>query len=152
DALKDWGLSHRFAGSGHRAAIGNIVYDALRRRRSAAWLFDDGAPRALAFGALRLEWEETPESLPAQFEGDRFAPQPLSEAERAALGARSVDAAPAVLRADCAGWGAPLPREAYGEGWVAEARALAARPPLDLRVNRLRVDRDEVEAALRRTG
>ncbi|MCA1969023.1 MAG: MFS transporter, partial [Rhizobium sp.] len=28
DALKDWGLAHRFAGSGDRAAIGNIVYDA----------------------------------------------------------------------------------------------------------------------------
>ena len=37
EALKDWGLSHRFAGSGDRAAIGNIVYDALRRRRSAGW-------------------------------------------------------------------------------------------------------------------
>ena len=32
DALKDWGLSHRFAGGGDRAAIGNIVYDALRHR------------------------------------------------------------------------------------------------------------------------
>ncbi|TIN41125.1 MAG: MFS transporter, partial [Mesorhizobium sp.] len=30
DALRDWGLSHRFAGGGDRAAIGNIVYDALR--------------------------------------------------------------------------------------------------------------------------
>ena len=36
DALRDWGLSHRFAGAGDRAAIGNIVYDALRRRRAAA--------------------------------------------------------------------------------------------------------------------
>ncbi len=26
DALKDWGLSHRFAGSGDRSAIGNLVY------------------------------------------------------------------------------------------------------------------------------
>lgn len=32
DALKDWGLSHRFAGSGDRAAIAGLVYDALRRR------------------------------------------------------------------------------------------------------------------------
>jgi len=152
DALKDWGLSHRFAGSGDRAAIGNIVYDALRRRRSAAWLFDDGSPRALAFGALLLEWDETPESLAAQFEGDRFAPQPLSQAETAVLEARSLDAAPDVVRADCPDWCAPLLREAYGEGWVAEARALAARPPLDLRVNRLKADRDKVQAALRGTG
>ena len=40
DALKDWGLSHRFAGGGDRAAIGNIVYDALRRKRSAGWLLE----------------------------------------------------------------------------------------------------------------
>ena len=56
DALKDWGLSHRFAGSGDRAAIGNIVYDALRRKRSAGWLVDADTPRALAFGALLLEY------------------------------------------------------------------------------------------------
>ena len=31
DALKDWGLSHRFAGSKDRAAIASLVYDALRR-------------------------------------------------------------------------------------------------------------------------
>ena len=41
DALKDWGLSHRFAGSGDRAAIGNIVYDALRMKLSHAFLMDD---------------------------------------------------------------------------------------------------------------
>ena len=35
EALKDWGLAHRFAGSGDRAAIGNLVFDALRTRASA---------------------------------------------------------------------------------------------------------------------
>ena len=30
DALKAWGLAHRFAGSGDRAAIAGIVYDTLR--------------------------------------------------------------------------------------------------------------------------
>src|SRR6478752_10807748 len=78
DALRDWGLSHRFAGSGDRAAIGNIVYDALRRRRSAAWLLDSETPRALAFGALLLEWAETPESLNGRLAGDAFAPSALT--------------------------------------------------------------------------
>ena len=78
DALKDWGLSHRFAGSGDRAAIGNIVYDALRRKRSAGWLLDADTPRALGFGALLLEWNQTPEGLNAALEGDRFAPAPLT--------------------------------------------------------------------------
>ena len=37
EALKDWGLAHRFAGSGDRAAIGNLVFDALRHRASNAY-------------------------------------------------------------------------------------------------------------------
>ncbi len=149
DALKDWGLSHRFAGSGDRAGIGNIVYDALRRRRSAGWLLGSDDPRALAFGALLLEWNETPESLAAALEGDRFAPPPLSDAERAAFAGRSLDDAPAAVRADCPDWCAPLLEAAWGLDWVAEAVALSGRPPLDLRVNRLKADRAKVEAALR---
>ena len=38
DALKSWGLTHRFAGSGDRAAIAGLVYDALRRRASSAFI------------------------------------------------------------------------------------------------------------------
>ncbi|MFZ1682176.1 MAG: MFS transporter, partial [Rhizobiaceae bacterium] len=37
EALKDWGIAHRFAGSGDRAAIGTLVHDALRLRRSSEW-------------------------------------------------------------------------------------------------------------------
>ena len=48
DALKDWGLSHRFAGSGDRAAIAGLVYDALRRRASSAFVMGDETPRAVA--------------------------------------------------------------------------------------------------------
>ena len=55
DALKDWGLAHRFAGSGDRAAIGGLVFDALRRRSSAACLMGAATPRAILLGALRLE-------------------------------------------------------------------------------------------------
>ena len=55
DALKAWGLAHRFAGSGDRAAIAGIVYDALRRKASAAFLMGEGEPRALLLGMLRLE-------------------------------------------------------------------------------------------------
>ena len=49
-ALSDWGKSHRFAGSGDRAAIGNLVYDALRRRRSLAAQMGSDTPRAHGAG------------------------------------------------------------------------------------------------------
>ena len=48
DTLKDWGLSHRFAGSGDRAGIAGLVYDALRRRASSAYLMGEDTPRAIA--------------------------------------------------------------------------------------------------------
>ena len=53
DALKAWGLTHRFAGSGDRAAIAGLVYDTLRRRASSAYLMGAETPRAvLALFAL----------------------------------------------------------------------------------------------------
>ena len=54
DAMKDWGLAHRFAGSKDRAAIASLVYDALRRRASARWLMKSETPRAEMIGALLL--------------------------------------------------------------------------------------------------
>jgi 16S rRNA (cytosine967-C5)-methyltransferase len=152
DALKDWGLSHRFAGAGDRAAIGNIVYDALRRKRSAGWLVGDDTPRAIGFGALLLEWRETAQSLNQALEGDRFAPPPLSATELEAIASRPLDDAPDAIRADCPDWCAPLLEQAFGADWVKEGRALAARPPLDLRVNTISANRERVLAELAGMG
>ena len=148
EALKDWGLSHRFAGAGDRAAIGNIVYDALRRKRSAGWLLDADTPRALGFGALLLEWRQTPQALNDALEGDRFAPPPLDEGECKAIASRQIEAAPDAVRADCPDWCAPLLEQAFGKDWVAEGSALSTRPPLDLRVNALKADRARVLSEL----
>ena len=142
DALKDWGLAHRFAGSGDRAAIGNIAYDALRRRRSIAARIGSDETAALAEGALYAGWGETPETLAARLEGDRFAP--------ALVGAWDADAAmDDAARADVPDWAAPHLAATWGDDWVAEAAALAARPPLDLRANALKATRDDVLGELR---
>lgn len=152
EALKDWGLSHRFAGAGDRAAIGNIVYDALRRKRSAGWLLSAETPRALAFGALLLEWRQTPGTLNDTLDGDKFAPPPLDEPELASLASRSLDEAPDAVRADCPDWCAPLLEQAFGEAWVAESAALSNRPPLDLRVNTLKANRERMLTELSGVG
>jgi 16S rRNA (cytosine967-C5)-methyltransferase len=152
DALKDWGLSHRFAGAGDRAAIGNIVYDALRRRRSAGWLLDAETARAAAFGALLLEWGETPQSLSLALEGDRFAPAPLSETEQRVFEERRSATPPGPIAADAPDWAVPLLEAAFGADWAAETHALAGRPPLDLRANTLKASRDKVIAELAGTG
>jgi 16S rRNA (cytosine967-C5)-methyltransferase len=151
DALRDWGLSHRFAGGGDRAAIGNIVYDALRRKRSAGWLFGEDTPRAIGFGALLLEWGQTAHSLNEALDGDKFAPPLLDAGELKAAAERRLTDAPDVVRADVPDWCAPLLEQAYGEAWVEEGAALARRPPLDLRVNTLQADRAKVLAELQGT-
>ncbi|CAN7371642.1 RsmB/NOP family class I SAM-dependent RNA methyltransferase [Mesorhizobium amorphae] len=152
DALKDWGLSHRFAGGGDRAAIGNIVYDALRRRRSAGWLLGQDTPRAIGFGALLLEWGQTAQSLNDALDGDKFAPPLLDADELKALAARRPEDAPEAVRADIPDWCEPLFERAFGEAWVEEGAALATRPPLDLRVNTLQADRGKVLVELADTG
>lgn len=152
EALKDWGLAHRFAGSGDRAAIGNLVYDALRRKRSAAWMFDSDTSRAAAFGALVLESAMDGNSINNALDGDRFAPEPLTPAELVLLSSRRPQDAPDAIRADCPDWCVKLVEEAFAAGWPAEVAALAQRPPLDLRVNTLLATPAAVLAELAETG
>ena len=147
DALKDWGLSHRFAGSGDRAAIGNIAYDALRRRRSIACAMNSDEPEALAEGALYVGWGETPGTLRAKLEGDRFAPPPRGDYDPMRL-----ERAEPAIRADVPNWTVEELQATYGENWEAETRALAGRPPLDLRVNTLKSRPDAVAVELKRFG
>ena len=152
EALRDWGLSHRFAGAGDRAAIGNLVYDALRRRTSIGWRMGADTPRHLAIGAAIFEWDADPEALNASFAEDRHSPEPLSDELLAHLRMARLDAAPAHVRADVPEWLAASFEARFGSDWVAEGAALAGRPPLDLRVNTLKTNRDKAAAQLARIG
>src|ERR1700731_1803334 len=74
DGPKGWGLSHRFAGSGDRAAIAGLVYDALRRRASSSHIMADQSPRAAVLGMLRLERKLDPAAIGQLAHGARFLP------------------------------------------------------------------------------
>ncbi len=150
EALKDWGVAHRFAGSGDRAAIGNIVYDALRWRASCAWIMGADTPRALALGVLGWRRGIGADGLAAMFADDPHAPEPLSQEERGRLSASDLSGAPPHVTADIPEWLAPRFERLFGETWIAEGEALALRPALDMRVNRLKADRPKVLKALSR--
>ena len=139
-ALADWGKAHRFAGSGDRAAIGTLVFDALRRRASIAARMGSDTPRALALGAAAARLRAV--AGRGQRRGRRLASTrsaPLSDAEQAGLAART---SARTRRLHVAG--------DFPAGWcrrssVPSARApprrapaLAARAPVDLRVNTLK--------------
>ena len=151
-ALKEWGTSHRFAGSGDRAAISGLVWDVLRRRASSAFLMGSETPRARILGMLRLERGMDVEAIAALCDGSRFAPEPLSDAERAALASGSLDDAPAHVAGDYPEWLDAQLAAVFGEARVAEATAMASRAPLDLRVNTLKAKREKVQGSLKHLG
>ena len=67
-ALADWGKAHRFAGSGDRAAIGTLVFDALRRRSSIA------APHGRRHPARAGAWRRPARPRPVAGRGQRSPP------------------------------------------------------------------------------
>src|SRR6202048_1535327 len=151
-ALKEWDTAHRYAGSGDRAAISGLVWDVLRRRASSAWIMDADTPRARVLGMLKLERGMDAGALAALWAGGRFAPEPLSEAERAALDQRSLEGAPAHIAGDYPEWLDPYLTEVFGDDRVAEATAMASRAPLDLRVNTLKAKPEKMLASLAHLG
>jgi len=141
DALKDWGLAHRFAGSKDRAAIASLVYDALRRRASSAHVMGDSGPRAVLLGALALARGLSRTEIAAQCSGERFAPEPLTTDEAAALDRLDLSGAPPAVAGDFPDWLAGDLAEAFGDRLVEEMTALAERAPIDIRVNTLKTER-----------
>ncbi len=152
DVLKDWGSSHRFAGAGDRAVIGNIVYDALRRKQSIAWRMDADDARALAFGALLADGGMDIAAIDTVLDGDKFAPETLERSRRMAWENRDIVEAPAHVQADIPEWCVSSFEELFGARWVDEGRALATRPPVDLRVNSLKAKPEQTLAALTKAG
>jgi 16S rRNA (cytosine967-C5)-methyltransferase len=150
NALADWGKSHRFAGSGDRAAIGNLLYDSLRRRRSLAAQMGSDAPRAIALAAAPQALGLAASAVIAGADGSPHAVEPLSEAEQAGLVRQLPADVPASVRGDFPDWLEPSFQRAFGAAAADEGAALARRAPVDLRVNALKADRDKVLRALAR--
>ena len=149
--LRDWGQANRFAGSGDRAAIGNLVYDALRKRASHGWAMQSDSGRALVLSVVVRDWAEDADQMCRTFERDNFAPEPITGQELDRLKADDPLAdAPDWVRADLPQWMAPAFSEQFGKDWVAQGQALSARPPLDLRINSLKSERGRVTRSLDR--
>ncbi len=142
-ALTNWARGARYAGSGDRAAVRDLVFEVLRRRRSAAVRGGGEGGRALLRGSLLLSGED-PDRL---FTGERHAPAPLDERERAA---GSDPGAEDLM--DLPDWLCALFRESLGDAAADVAEALRHRAPVFLRVNTLRADIATAQAALNEDG
>lgn len=142
-ALTNWARASRFAGSGDRFAIRDLVYAAIRCRRSYAALGGAETGRGLILGGLRAAGIE-PWTL---FTGQGHAPAPLTAAEAA-----PASDLPELAALDCPDWLAPQLRAALGQDFAPVMAALRQRAPVFLRVNTTRATRDEAAAQLAAEG
>lgn len=138
-ALTNWGRANRYAGSGDRAAVRDIVFDVLRQKLScAAWGGADTG-RGLVLGWARKAGQE------ALFNGQGHAPAPATAGE---MGQEPEGNA----ALDCPDWlEAPL-RSGLGADFPAVMGAMQARAPVFLRVNLGRTTREAAAEALAAEG
>ena len=138
-ALTNWGRAARYAGSGDRAAVRDITFDALRCRASFAALGGGLTGRGLVLGAARAAGAEA-----LWFDGSPYGP--------AVVGDEPGRRPQGVEVLDCPDWLAPRLRAALGERFEPVMQALQRRAPVFLRVNAARITREEAQAALAREG
>jgi 16S rRNA (cytosine967-C5)-methyltransferase len=139
--LAAWGRQNRFAGSGDRHAIADLVYGAVRRMRSAGWVTGAVAQpsgRQMLLGALIMDGVDPTDT----FSGQRYAPTAVQDAELA--DARELGRAPRGVRLDYPAW---LEPELVGFPDAA-LEALRRRAPLFLRVNTLKTSPEETVKTL----
>lgn len=138
-ALTNWGRASRFAGSGDRAAVRDLVFDALRRRRSSAARGGGLTGRGLVLGLCREAGQE------ALFSGAGHAPMPplAEEAGREPEGAEALDVPD---------WLLPRLRDSLGADTDAVLTALRDRAPVFVRVNLRKTTVDAAISALAADG
>jgi len=138
-ALTNWGRASRYAGSGDRAAVRDLVFDALRRRESAAAWSGGLTGRGLVLGLMREAGQE------ALFSGEGHAP--------AAPGPEEAGQEPAAEeRLDLPGWLVPELRDSLGPDFLPVAEALRSRAPVFLRANLGKTDVQGAVVALAGAG
>ncbi len=143
EALKDWGKTHRFAGSTDRHVIGTLVYDALRHRNTAAMRAGNDTARGLTLGTLAEIWQ-LPTSEIESLCTEQFGPGELTTQEKKALALQLPKDAPPHITGDFPQWLETDLRKTFGDNLVSEMAALSQRAPIDLRVNTLKASRIEV--------
>lgn len=146
-ALTRWARASRFAGSKDRAAVRDLVFDGLRRRRSLAWRGGAETGRAIILAQQAGEGAD----LDALCTGEGFDPAPLDGAERARLAA-APPPAPDPVRLDYPDFLDASLRKALGGDFEPVLAAMQVRAPVDLRVNTLKTNLNAVMVVLARDG
>ncbi len=144
--LINWARGNRYAGSGDRAAIRDIVYDILRKRRSCAAAGQGDSGRALVLGHLHL----TGQDAAGLFTGEGYAPAKRDAQE--VLQPPAHNTWPDAVQLDIPDWlEAPL-RQSLGQDYRDNLQIMRDRAPVFLRVNHRKARLEQVRQSLTAEG
>ncbi len=141
EALTNWGRAHRFAGSGDRAAIRDLVFEAWRCKRSFAALGGGTTGRGLMLGKVRSGGGDAG----ALFTGIGHAPAAITALDAPLPASRNE-------MLDCPEWLALDLQLSLGKNFEPVMMALRQRAPIFLRVNLARITRADAAALLAKDG
>jgi 16S rRNA (cytosine967-C5)-methyltransferase len=157
DVAADYFRHRRYIGAKDRAQISGHTYTVLRHRASLDWWIQKHGfgvgPRSRMLGCLVLieRWQR--ERIMASFDGGRFCPPPLGQAEERlvrSLAGHSLchPEMPRAAADDVPEWLEPYLERVFGKSLEREMAALNTPAPIDLRVNLLKADRESARRAL----
>ncbi|MBT3790903.1 MAG: RsmB/NOP family class I SAM-dependent RNA methyltransferase [Alphaproteobacteria bacterium] len=160
--IDQWFRDRRFAGSGDRRYISELVYQILRRRAELVWLIDglDGADdidaeRMRVIVALMhlQDWQTT--DFDQAFSGTGHNPEALSGDEKELLEkvtARRKQKMPAAVQGNFPEWMTKHFTRRFEDDFVDQMSAMNERAAVDLRVNTLKTTQEKALAALADEG
>lgn len=140
-AITNWGRANRFAGSGDRAAIRDLVFDAWRCRRSFGALGGGDTGRGLMLGYLRASSQD----VSAFFTGIGHAPAAVTRADDPGQTTE-------LAALDCPDWLEARLQRSLGENFTEILQAMQHRAPVFLRVNLAKTTREAAQAKLALDG
>lgn len=160
--MGDFIRGRRYIGSGDRAAIAEYCYNIMRHYARLTWMAEKlrnkNSARDLCLIYLVLYEELDTEKISAIFNGDKYAPIKLNNAEEKTVRHLSqkakdyISQMPEDVKVECPPDFYPSLKNLFGKDFINEMRAMLEPATLDLRVNIARKSRDEVMKSLANQG
>lgn len=156
--------TRRYIGSKDRQAIGTYVYAIMRHRASCDWwalqrglspllMEPMEAARIRLLTYLWIFEKVKRDKIGILFSGEKYDPPRLSNKEQSIFEKLPIrETQPPWVEGEFPEWLYPFLKRRFGEQLKVEMEAFLTQAPLDLRVNTLKVTREEALASLQKTG